>query len=680
MTHKLETALLVFAVSLSLSYQFGWLKKEYDLLNPANVHSYQIKLGDGVEGDLVHANNQITFTCHRIKSNVNIVCGAFIDITGSPDKGVDFSTYDQLEIEGSTDYPSDDNRVRISLKNYHPNYSYRDEDMTHKVNAFLSQKLEGHGQLIPLDLLRVQQWWLNMFRIPLEDSLPDISDVVNIDIRVLHKGPIGEYKTTITKLKVHGNYLDLTELFIIVLICSLVVASLLFREAAMNKTMASTDILTGLMNRHGMQYWLRRFQPSKNKPIHSYLFFIDVDDFKTVNDTHGHQTGDALLVTISKQVLACLHQLNIPSQSWSFVRLSGDEFLIIFTNINNAQAHLIADKIIATTCQTFRIEGADIANKISLGVASGRIESTNIKGLLEKADSAMYAAKKNGKCQYKFFDVPLSLSSITKKQNTNELYDAATIRDGSLRFSPIFDAQSSAIKDVEVTLHSLHSAQETFSADNLLNVFEASDHSASEAKCLLSQTCMFLNKHRGVITQYNTALQRNIRFHIKTSKSCFSDNDFFSYIIAKLKEYDIPTRWIGLVIAEASLHNICTEKLDRLNKLAQSGIELCLDHFGSKNTLLYQLADYPINKVKIYKPDGREPHTSEEKQHKITDLLFCVALHYQLEVIAAEVDTQHTFQFFAGKAYQSLQGALLSPCLTEDELVDKFKTGQVTEL
>lgn len=407
LTHKLEAFLLSLVALLWLAFLFGLFEKEYNLLDPSLVDEYVFKSpesSNGVEGSVEFSNNILTFTCERTDPTVKITCGAKLVFTGSLEKGIDLSTYDYLKIKAFTDSPAGENRLRLSFKNFHKNYSYLDDDLTHKVNAFLTQNLEGHAQIMPLGLLRVQQWWLNMFRIPLEDSLPDISNVVNMDILVMQKGPAGAYTTTVSTASIHGQYLTKPELMGITIICALIIASSMFREAQLSKSMATTDFLTGLMNRQGMQSWLEQLNPSVEKPINMYLFFIDVDNFKKVNDTHGHKIGDELLAYLGCTVVLLLRDLKTSSGTFSHIRLSGDEFLIIFTDIDDALAHEIAQKVITKLCKKIKLDDICIENKISMGVAAQDVTSTDIRSLIEKADTAMYVAKNNGKSQYQFYD------------------------------------------------------------------------------------------------------------------------------------------------------------------------------------------------------------------------------------------------------------------------------------
>lgn len=403
-SRKLEIFLTIFSLLLLIAFHAGLLNKEYDLLDPTLVKEYKFKSPREIKGSVSFANNSLTFTCERPSSHIKITCGATLLITGHKKKGVDFSNYDYIVIQAKTESPAAEDRVRISFKNFNDNYSYLDDDLTYKVNAFLSQKLVGHNQRIPLGLLRVQQWWLNMFKIPLEHSLPDISNVVDVDFLAMQLGPAGTYKTTITQATLHGTYLTQSEVLTVVIICSLIIISLVFREAKLNKTRAITDPLTSLLNREGMQMWLKQRTPSKQHPIHLHLFFLDVDDFKKVNDTHGHKIGDDLLVYLSETIMNHLKSLNRPRKTWGYIRLSGDEFLIIFTDIDDAQAQDIAESVIEAINKPVQLEGANIKSQISMGIVSDIIYSTDLRKVIEKADSAMYVAKSNGKGQYSFYE------------------------------------------------------------------------------------------------------------------------------------------------------------------------------------------------------------------------------------------------------------------------------------
>lgn len=402
--HKLEVFLFALSVLLLVSFYSGLLEKEFDLLDSKSVHKYTFKSPDGIEGGAEFSNNILSFTCVRPDSKVKITCGTQLVMTGDPKNGVDFSTYDYIDIQAHTESPAAENRLRIAFKNFHKNYSYLDDDFTYKVNAFLSQKLVGPTQRIPLGLLRVQQWWLRMFKIPLEDSLPDISNVVTIDFLAMQTGPEGVYETQITEASMHGTYLSESEVMAFVIVCALLITVLMFRQAQLSNSIATTDSLTGLMNRAGMQKWIESLNPSKQRPVNTYLFFIDVDDFKKVNDTHGHKVGDDLLAYLSAELLRYLCTLKLPRRTWSYIRLSGDEFLIIFTDIDDAQAHAIAKSVIEHVCKRICLYEVNIDNQISLGVASQALTSPDLRQLIEKADSAMYVAKKNGKSQYHFYD------------------------------------------------------------------------------------------------------------------------------------------------------------------------------------------------------------------------------------------------------------------------------------
>lgn len=666
LTHKFETALLLFAILLLLAFKFGLLKKEYDLLDPDSVAEYSIKLGEDVEGELTYSNNEINFTCHRTDAKKKIVCGALLKLTESPKKGIDFSSYDYLEIQAHTESPAVEDRLRIAFKNFHQNYSYLDEDLTHKVNAFLSQKLVSHAQIMPLGLLRVQQWWLNMFMIPLEDSLPDISNTVTIDILAMQRGPVGLYETRITKATIHGTYLSQSEVLGITIICALIVASLMFREARLNKSMAGTDSLTGLINRQGMQTWLKHLHPSRQKPIRMHLFFIDVDDFKKVNDTHGHKTGDDLLIFISSQIVACLKQSKLARKTWRFVRLSGDEFLIIATKIDNHQAHHIARSVVADICKSVKLKDATIKNKISMGVASELVESTDLQSLIEKADAAMYAAKNNGKSQYKFYDETLSSSSMIYKSVMDKLNDAVQQGDFDLLFLPIFDRQFNSVNHVEVVLNRGRSKLCNLSALKLATLIEESNHIHALDRWLINQTCIYINKNRKLLEA------SNLKFYVNVSTLVFTECDFYEYLTGLLEEYNIPSHWIGLEIAESALHSKQDASSTCLRKLNQLGVGIALDDFGTSNTILHQLVNYPVHKIKIRRPITHI--NQDDRDNKIADSLFCIAKNYGLDVTVTSIDSQEDYQFFHKKEFKYIQGSLLSPLLTGQELIAELRS------
>lgn len=396
-----------------------WLQTSYEFTPTHHVAQLRGDNFDGGNSEATWLNKGAQHWQCAIKLGAqDPYCSIQIHVTDQNDVGIDLSRYDKMTIW--LDYQGDARYMRFYLRNRHPNYYQPDIDLSTKYNTIEVPVVElANGLELNMDDFVVAGWWLIGGNIPLEYSQPEFNEVSIIEVQTGSRVRSGVHQLQLKKIRWAGPLINQNSLYqgIIVVWSLAVLAMLAYRlimaqreikrqmliqqelkevNAALSletrrfEELAKTDSLTGLLNRVGIRDILYRSVVDwRTQNIPFSFIIIDLDNFKIINDTHGHAEGDQVLVEAARLML---HEIR---QNDALTRWGGEEFVLACPGCRLDQATQIAEKLRSTLEENLKCHGEPVT--ASFGVAT--MKAANLDKLFQKADKALYRAKKRGRNQ-----------------------------------------------------------------------------------------------------------------------------------------------------------------------------------------------------------------------------------------------------------------------------------------
>ncbi len=375
------------------------------------------------------------------------------------------------------------------------------------------------------------------------------------------------------------------------------------------------------------------------------LMFLDLDYFKSINDTLGHEVGDQLLVQASKRIMSCLRSDDV------LARIGGDEFAMLVKNVNTDELSKLAQRISSTLTAPFEVEKTNFFVTASVGIACYPQDTNNIEGLMKYADTAMYHAKKKGRNNFQFY-VP-ELTSVVSERLAIETYlrYALELKELTLAFQPKIDMRSGNILGAEALLRWDSLKIGKIEPNKFISIAEENGMIVEIGDWVLKQACMAaaaLNKGR------NTPLT----IAVNLSSRQFIRNDIYSKLMDTLLSSQCHPTWIEIEITESLLLQDSEEILKTLKRIDEMGIKLAIDDFGTGYSALAYLNKFPINQVKI---DRSFVHNIETDKNAalLVKAIIAMAASLDKECIAEGIETQGQVSLLQSFGCYQGQGFLL---------------------
>ncbi|WP_334028473.1 GGDEF domain-containing protein [Alteromonas sp. P256] len=375
------------------------------LNEPVDSRISPIAIGDIGAKVEVHNGQHLKSTCTINKLDKMYVCGFRYHFANDVTESIDFTDYSSLTINLSVTGPNNNGSVRLQLTSFNDSYASKENVDTQKYQGVtLDNSVTPFAYNIPLVNFEVESWWLYRYNIGMRDSLAELDKVTGFVI--VHNGfsAPGEYRISVNELMLEGRYLSvITAICVLLIFTFIIVVLLIARHRYMLKSQIELDVLTGVLNRSGMNSFLKRQLRRKRKRNTFGVIFIDIDDFKKVNDTYGHDFGDEILMTFGAHCKQFINSCLPPDSVSKLVRVSGDEFVVIVRTTDKSLIELLC----RTLCESFEsgllTSIGNFSINISVGGAFGWPDEDGIDTLLKQADKAMYIAKQNGKNQWRVY-------------------------------------------------------------------------------------------------------------------------------------------------------------------------------------------------------------------------------------------------------------------------------------
>lgn len=399
--------------------------------------------------------------------------------------------------------------------------------------------------------------------------------------------------------------------------------------------MAEHDLLTGLPNRALLTDRLvQSILLAKRHGNKLALMFLDIDHFKDINDSLGHEIGDQLLQSVAKRLQASVRNSDTVS------RYGGDEFVVLLPEVEDVQsAALAAEKLIQSVGEPHLIFGQELRVTLSIGISMYPDDGVDADVLMRNADIAMYQAKKSGRNSYEIFAPSMNPSSSAVMRKSAELALKRALEQGEfiLHYQPTVELETGVITGAEVLLRWERSDQRLNFPSQFLAIAESCGLILPIGQWVIREACRQAQAWR----QAGLKLSR---ITVNVSAVEFSDKNFVAGIRAILDDTGLPPRYLQIEMSENGLSRDSQQTLPALHALKNLGVQLAVDNFGTGHGSLSFLREFPIGTVKI---DKSFVHNIEAKSGKaVASALMAMARGFNHRIVAEGIETKSQHAFF----------------------------------
>jgi diguanylate cyclase (GGDEF)-like protein/PAS domain S-box-containing protein len=433
------------------------------------------------------------------------------------------------------------------------------------------------------------------------------------------------------------------------------------------------DALTGLANRKlfrdRVEHALER-QRRDDRPIG--VLFVDVDDFKTINDSLGHVAGDRLLQEIAERLKAALRTADTAS------RLGGDEFAILLEDAGYTRAAEVAERVMSALEAPFRLEGHEVFVRVSIGIAIGdedRAGMGRAEDLLRNADVAMYTAKGQGKGRYQVFEEEMHLAVRQRLEMRADLQRAVEHGDFVLHYQPVVELRTGSIIGVEALLRWEHPRRGLVLPLEFISLAEESGLIVPIERWVLEEAC-----DEGARLQSEFPREQPLTMAVNLSPRHFQDHDLVSDVESALRKTGIAPASLVLEITETVMMQDADAAALRLEELRGLGVRIAVDDFGTGYSSLSYLRRFPLDIIKVDKSFIDEVADLGDKS-PLTAAVLQLAQNLQLVSVAEGIEREDQLSRLRELQCELGQGFLFARPVDTTRLRGLIKAGlAVTQL
>ncbi len=413
------------------------------------------------------------------------------------------------------------------------------------------------------------------------------------------------------------------------------------------KHLAYHDALTGLPNRRLFTSLLtHELAQAHRRDKKMAIFFLDLDRFKDINDTMGHETGDELLKEVAVRLKSTVRECD------TIARIGGDEFNIILADIDHVEVIAdIARKIVECFRKTFMIAKHEFHMSTSIGISIYPDDSEEINTLLSYADIAMYHAKKEGRNNYQFYDAEINVRTIERMRMNNLLMHTVERGELAVHYQPQIDIKTKDIVGAEALVRWNHPEMGLLDAAQFIPLAEETGFVASIDEWVLRTVCKQVKLWQDAGLPACVTVNLSAR-QLQSPQLVYKISQIFD-------ETGVLPDCLSLEITESvAMHNI-ERTAERLKELSEMGISIYIDDFGTGYSSLNYLKRLPVECLKIDKSFIRDI-AGDPDDRTIISAVTAMAHKMRLRVIAEGVETQEQFSFLRFAGCDEVQGFLFS--------------------
>ena len=416
------------------------------------------------------------------------------------------------------------------------------------------------------------------------------------------------------------------------------------------------DSLTGLPNR---TLFHDRLEQSiiKAKRIKSEIaiFFIDLDGFKHINDSLGHDIGDEVLKMTSKRLRDVLREGDTLS------RLGGDEFTVIIENLNDTQnTSLIANKILKSLVEPMEINSQILYISASIGISLYPKDDTDVKNLIKYADTAMYKAKDEGKNNFQFYSSEMTVLEFEKVMMRSNIRKAIDNKEFEVYYQPQVDALNNKLVGMEALVRWIHPVDGMISPAKFIPLAEETGLIIGIDQFVMSSAMAQVSRwHKDGLKFGTLSLNLAIK-HLEMK-------DYIKILKEKMDRYDFKADWLELEVTEGDVMKKPDEAIRKLNEINSLGIKIAIDDFGTGYSSLSYLKRLPIDKLKIDQSFVRDI-PNDEDDSAIVKAVIALGDALNLKLIAEGVEEKEQKEFLISNGCINIQGYYYSKPINSSEM------------
>ncbi len=423
---------------------------------------------------------------------------------------------------------------------------------------------------------------------------------------------------------------------------------------------AAYDQLTNLPNRYLLQAdFTRKLEESSRSGKMLATLFFDLDNFKSVNDIHGHETGDLLLKQVALRMSEVTRNYDL------LARFGGDEFVMIMSNLGERSDVIpVVEKIISGFKPPFELPGASVQITTSVGISIFPQDGNDPSELLKNADHAMYRAKADGRNCYQFFNSEMNLELQYSKWVETNLREALEQNRLRLHFQPQVNLDSGAVESCEALIRWPQENGENINPADFIRIAERTGQIIEISNWVLNETCRILCDWQN--QGYDTA-----RVDINLSGKDFVDRGILYKYLPILQRYNLKPGQIGIEITESIMLNSTDQVLKALSVLHNAGVHISIDDFGTGFSSLNNLRQLPLSGIKIDHSFVHEAPSNKDDL-VIMQAIALVGHGFGLDIVAEGVETEWHESLCREVGCNKIQGMYVSDPLPADQFAKQY--------
>lgn len=422
---------------------------------------------------------------------------------------------------------------------------------------------------------------------------------------------------------------------------------------------ASHDPLTGLPNRTLLEDRIKQAIHANHRYRERFaVVYIDLNDFKTINDSLGHNVGDDMLRAVALRLQECLREDD------TVARQGGDEFIVILSRIQEPDdASIAVHKIIEALTQPYHIDGHELHSGASLGIAIYPEDGEDVTALLKNSDTAMYQAKASGRNNCRFYSPDMDAKAAHRLMLENNLRHALEHEELALFYQPIVDVKNHRIVALEALLRWTHTKMGPISPAQFIPVAEESSLILPIGEWVLETACKQIQKWD------NDGLFSG-RVVVNLSPRQFRQSDMVKQFANTIERTGANPQRLGMEITESVIMENLDTSIRMLQSLKEMGVEFSLDDFGTGYSSLSYLKRFPIDKLKIDQSFIRDL-VNDRDDAALVKAIIAMAHSLKIRVVAEGVETFDQLDFLRAQDCDQYQGYYFSRPLPADQI--RFK-------
>ncbi len=420
------------------------------------------------------------------------------------------------------------------------------------------------------------------------------------------------------------------------------------------------DSLTGIPNRSLFQIRLRdAIASTKRNNSMVAILFLDVDNFKDINNLMGYPAGDILLKEIASRLLSATRESDITS------RLGGDEFAVVATNVQSERDIVtVANRLLESLIEPIMVDSFEFKASVSIGIAICPSDGTTVDMMIRSGDEALYQAKHVSRGSYHFFNKEMHERRMEAQAFEKELDSSIENNELFLQYQPVINLETQEVVGAEALVRWEHPERGIVPPDEFIGIAEKSGYINILGKWVITEAC---RQTREWIEKYS----EDFSIAVNVSLAQLRHGDFVEVVQDTVLETGISYRNLTLEITESMIADNTTIVLEALNKLRDLGVRISVDDFGTGHSSLARLKNFPVHDLKIDR--SLISHVAEDHQDAaIAKAILTLAYELKLNVIAEGIENAEQAEFMKNEGCGFAQGYHFSKPVLASEFEENF--------